>query len=113
MREIKFRAWDDEVNRMFYDITFESVIAQTMQFEEHWLSITDHVLEQYTGIKDAQGREIYEGDILRHPTILDLGPVEWDEDNASFEWYHPKMYGSGMESAVVIGNIHENKELLD
>jgi len=54
MREIKFRAWDKDLHKMY----------------NKWTVIPDddrsHILMQYTGLKDKNGKEIYEGDIVKH-----------------------------------------------
>lgn len=74
------------------------------------------ILMQYTGLKDKNGKEIYEGDILkvdwkdnRYKSVI--GMVEWDNENAAYR------FAAGSPSEVswsheIIGNIYENPELL-
>ena len=116
MREIKFRAWDEYLKCFYYDgfsISPHGIIDPQMQNRYVYSNSPNLLmLEQFTGLLDKNGKEIFEGDILQHPTIKDLGPVEWDEYYASFDWLHPKMYGWSMSDAEIIGNIHENPELL-
>lgn len=74
---------------------------------------------QYAGLKDKNGKEIYEGDILRD-SLGWICVVEWDNDNARFLGRHTKSRGDtyicyvGREpKSEIIGNIHDNPELLE
>ena len=121
MREIKFRAWDrrdwqqDRHSMVYY--------ANFLAFPGDIDSGYD--LMQYTGLKDKNGVEIYEGDILvrRYAPIylVDeeernyIGRVYWDVERASFGWKDENDYTSFIKpsESEVIGNIYENAELLE
>ena len=110
MREIKFRAWDDVEKRMYYGNTeqFDDMLGFRFQHFE-----TDKpVYMQYTGLKDKNGREIYEGDILK--CELYFGAVEWIEDWAMFAINNDRLESLILWASVseIIGNIYENPELL-
>ena len=102
MREIRFRAWSDEVGEL---IPWEIILDDG--FLEYY-SNPDTLLEQYTGLKDENGKEIYEGDVVRYidnSCACDLpGIYIVSGDVCVF----PKL----LLDCEVIGNIHENPELI-
>ncbi|MEE0865539.1 MAG: YopX family protein [Clostridia bacterium] len=115
MREIKFRLWNDYDKKMLnWSYLLERNLANifTLPSYKKWLM-------QYTGLKDKNGKEIYEGDIVRTHYIGEIG-VENDEvifDRGCFcvnysEDYHP-LLNEVNHCSEVIGNIYENPELLE
>ena len=124
-REIKFRAWDvtDQVMIPADRLKFDSIEPLVDQFKCHaWMKFM-----QFTGLRDSEGREIYEGDILKMNGGADdiYGVVGFEFGCYVFEapWikkgkYYPelKMYTDVPDEIVnvfVAGNIHEHPHLLN
>ena len=133
MREIKFRAWNDFKRIMFIpnEINLRCNPPQgTVMIEDYeynWVCDNESkILMQYTGLKDKNGKEIYEGDILNskndgkdgndiwdYNTHLNLF-VEWNDKYAGFDGLPDIDTESvyGLQYIEVIGNIYENPEVL-
>lgn len=122
-REIKFRAWDRETEQYFkvLAIDFERKIVSCRCFEWEYgpsneINLSDLDLEQYTGLKDSNGDDIYENDlVLLYPddqpyqVILDEGKFELSNDYLGLVYDLSKEY----MDCEIIGNIHENPELVE
>lgn len=122
MRELKFRAWVGSENTDFidmpshyeYDVTL--VNGKYADVESGWdiHGTYDNVpVEQYTGLKDKNGKEIYEGDILESTWNGDRAVVVWNDVEGEWEHYADFNTHSKYSGSVVIGNIHENANLLE
>jgi len=120
MREIKFRAWDE--SRMkglkkndFFSIRNDGYTSISLP------SSNEPKLMQYTGLTDKNGVEIYEGDIVKFKWLGEYTGVIKYEDcgfglsyNANDEQMNVAMRRFYFDkNAEVIGNIHENPELLE
>ena len=127
-REIKFRAWTHQNPQMPWlskNIAItgdgEQMVPIGGTFTGVWHVLGDDaeglVIEQYTGLKDKNGKEIYEGDIMEFGIAgaENRGVVGYEEDFGSYETYTSKGYIIAplfTSRGKVIGNIHENPELL-
>jgi uncharacterized phage protein (TIGR01671 family) len=133
MRELKFKAWHEELKRMSKPFTLKYTL---LNFADEFglgliKSLNDEAVMQYTGLKDVNGIEIYEGDIVHVEPTGQAWSVEYDEQEACFivfnqlnsnrrfdtDFSDPECpivsICEGMEfKPQVIGNIYENKELI-
>jgi len=110
MREIKFRAWDKIKKKMIYNVGSYNLFMFERNYQE------DIIFLQFTGLKDKNGKEIFERDI-----ILDNRGIKMEvffEDGmfkVIFRDGNPKFTAELIDyttiSEEVIGNIYENPEL--
>ena len=148
-REIRFRAWDKK-NEKFFEPIYEAYkgnlhdinISLGGQVAERTLDICadmkrtdDFILQQYTGLLDKNGKEIYEGDIIKdryenEVEVVVFGNIGYDgkwngltgfalKSWESKHWethksngFYELEYHFEPKELEVIGNIYENKELL-
>ena len=121
MREFKIRVWDVKANDWYYTVSSKPEdhnVLDTYYFENLYQNEEDYIWEQYTGIKDKNGREIYEGDIVRfeaYSRVFQVVYRQWDcsfmfENDEDEEIVH--MFNDFQDKYEIIGNIHENPELL-
>lgn len=117
-REIKFRAWDKEDENM---TSWESINLDFEYSLEQFLEMDRFVMMQFTGLRDKNGKEIYEGDILGKTSetsgLSYRYTVEWDSENARFmargKHFQELVSDSLERGCKVIGNIYESPELLE
>lgn len=124
MDRFKFRVWccnnneweKDEIlisNRGNFKIYRNGIYFGTMKDRPNF-----HVLEQCTGLKDKNGKLIYEGDIIKYGSktfkiIFNQGIASFTVELSKAPKWYPCVNKGTMESVEVIGNIHENPELLE
>lgn len=153
-RKIKFRAWNTEMKHMVFPslefgreiwpYTYKRIIksetnenGDKVEFVLEMVSI-DHILQstefevmQFTGLLDKNGKEIYEGDILKSKFVNCNFAIEWNNDVACYDWYvlaENKKKGASLAKSIeeapekakkkftkiveVVGNIYQNPELI-
>jgi len=128
MRDIKFRAWDKVLGM----VQVIKISGSGSWFEVSHDNVTDFYtldrdganLMQYTGLKDKNGVEIYEGDILQRiwsdKSILQQFTVKWLEENTGYNiskqllesTRYNRQTGLKAHGFKIIGNIYKNPELL-
>lgn len=122
MREIKFRAWDKEAKKFVPIYEVGNLLYEIMANDKHDIYDTFELM-QWTGLKDKNGTDIFDGDIMRlHPNDL----PEWNRvitwECAAFECRQihgkanfPLVFRKHLpedEDWEVIGNIYSNPDLL-
>ena len=124
MREIKFRAWDKEQKEWVkYSITDNIPIF--CHNTSRWRTDREgkrFILCQYTGLKDENEGEIYEGDIIKAVSFAKpIGIVKYSDENQAFIFNDLDKKYRGYSTALmnqfddgfeILGNIYENPELL-
>lgn len=124
----KFRAWTEEGKMMYYDVYHfkdDTLLLSYDKIAFDEVPASDFILMQSTGLKDKNGKEIYDGDIVKFYDCDDdvyVTPVVWDKNYAcfgvSFSGKYPisfdylEEFYTELKDIEVVGNIYENPELL-
>lgn len=134
MREIKFRAWDGKEMTYSHDNNRHEI--DDFKLSDLFEFYAGENFMQYTGLQDLNGKEIYDGDIVKFHMFTQVlgeglgvcegetevkGVLYWEDLGLAFkekiedeDWFY-LVYAPGQiheESFEIIGNIHQNPELL-
>jgi len=125
MREIKFRCWDKKRKIMLYP-KFGDISNLSWHGHDGKSETDRHIFQQFTGLRDANRKEIYEGDIIAVRTLQDGDEycwdnekqkpvpqlVKWNKQECRFDFGYASRIRSCPHHFEVIGNIYEDSELL-
>ena len=93
---------------------FDIFNGKKRKVESFIQDLSGYILMQFTGIKDKNGEDIYEGDIFQDEEDGYCDFVEWDNEHCGWtthQWFLPSEFKK-LQEMEVIGNIYENPELL-
>lgn len=107
MRELKFRAWYSKSQSWVY-FDFNRGFTQFGLSVYQELIIDGVTFYQFTGLKDKNGKEIYDGDILAQ----DYGGSDKSIKVVEYMTFLRNVTNSQLRLSEVIGNIYENPELI-
>lgn len=119
-QQIKFRAWNPDTKQIIYPKDGDILTVTASGEVEYWFGgFTKCEIQWFTGLKDENGKEIYEGDVLggfvlKGGEAYPVG-VYWNNDMAAFCITDHKGLPLGSwspEHTQIIGNIYENPDLL-
>ena len=119
MREYKFRAWDKKSKTMRtynFWVNWSGKVYNSESYKTGYVSglnRIDVILLQYTGLKDKNGQEIYEGDIIKTIIFNDLikiSEVIYNERECAYT-HKDGMFFARYENEI-IGNIYENPDII-
>lgn len=124
MREIKFRAWHKE-EKIIGEVLGIDILHKEIFFSNEDVDCYEHTdfkdieLMQYTGLKDKNNKEVYEGDIVKLRANHGIGVIKYYDEWGVFvvEYIKPRpLTVLGMnyykEDIEILGNIYKNPELI-
>lgn len=130
MKELKFRVWEERekaYNTWSYVLDTIGNLFRNAYGALIGCDKKDYIVEQFTGFKDANGKEVYEGDVIRYKVLRDdcstrhgykyrevIEVVEYDDELGEYlvGLYSPLGTIANHYEPEVIGNVHENGDLI-
>ena len=114
-REIKFRAWHGGHKSAEPQMCYDDKLGDCLVWKNQGQNII--TIMQYTGLKDKNGKDIYEGDLVQYSEMPDhILPIIYEK--ACYyvkapDGYEDEFLGEVHDEYEIIGNIYENKELIN
>ena len=120
IRDIKFRAWDENTLKMYYsyfdsDINDDSREYHPISFAIGYKGRKNIILLQFTGLTDSNGKDIYEGDIIeytQHHFNTDMVKIKRKIVKWNYDRWNIYQTNAGESNIKVIGDIYERPEIL-
>ena len=108
-REIKFRAWHSQLGQM---LNHDWMVSAGVLYSAISNPPEGQIVMQFTGLKDKNGIEVYDGDVIRYTLMAGLGMPERKGLTRIVKTDHMGSIGWYDTDIIVLGNRYQNPELL-
>ena len=115
-RVLKFRVWEID-DKCWGNLAYLECCGPTLTHLLYSEEPEKYIIEQCSGLKDSQGQEIYEGDFVEWKEESLTGSIQWSQEDVAFVLNLSGNSGALLNPEyasryTIIGNIHENSNLL-